>query len=99
MDFINDSTRSIRKIQTDCEAIHRCFNDPTIIDKSYQGIVFGKILKNDGSIHYMVYLEDLKLLSRISTHSDLPNYSTTKFKLFLFDDEDKAKKKIRLQMI
>jgi len=99
MDFMNDSMRSIRKIQTDCEIVHRCFNDPTIMDNKYEGIVFGKVVKNDGSIHYMVYLETIKILSRINTHVDIPNYSKYMFKIFLFEDEDKVKKKIRLQII
>ena len=99
MGFINDSMRSIRKIQTDCEVLHRCFNDPTIMDNHYEGIVFGKVLKNDGSIHYMVYLESIRILSRINTYVEIPNYSKHMFKIFLFEDEDKVKKKIRLQII
>jgi hypothetical protein len=99
MDYVNTAMRSIRRVQTDCELMNRCFNMPDIMTTEHSGVMFDRILKNDGTTHYMVYLEDLKLLSRISTHSDLPNYSIAKFKLFLFDDEDKAKKKIRLQMI
>ena len=99
MGFINDSMRSIRKIQTDCEVVHRCFNDPTIMDHHYEGIVFGKVLKNDGSIHYMVYLESIRILSRINSYVEIPNYSKHMFKIFLFEDEDKVKKKIRLQII
>lgn len=99
MGFINDSMRSIRKIQTDCEIVHRCFNDPTIMNNQYEGIVFGKVFKNDGSIHYMVYLESIRILSRINTYVEIPNYSKHMFKIFLFEDEDKVKKKIRLQII
>ena len=99
MDYVNTAMRSIRRVQTDCELMNRCFNMPDIMTTEHSGVMFDRILKNDGTTHYMVYLEDLKLLSRISTHSDLPNYSIAKFKLLLFDDEDKAKKKIRLQMI
>jgi hypothetical protein len=65
----------------------------------HEGVLFDKIIKNDGIIQYMVYLENLKLLSRISTNVEMQNYSIVKFKLFLFEDEDKTKKKIRLQMI
>jgi ribonuclease R len=98
MDYINESMRSIRKIQTDCEVVHRCFNNPEIMNQEFSGIVFGKIIKNDGSILYMVYLDKIKLLSRIIVHNDIPNYSTHLFRIFLFEDEDKVKKKIRLQL-
>jgi len=48
---------------------------------------------------YMVYLEELKLLSRITTMMDIENYTYISCKLYLFEDEDKIKKKIRVQII
>lgn len=99
MEYLNTSMRSIRKIQTDCEVLHRCFNDPTIMDSMHKGVLFDKIKKNDGSIMYMVYLAELKLLSRIKIYEDFSNYTTHRFKLFLFDDEYKLKKKIRVQIV
>jgi len=98
IDDINTSMRSIRKIQTDCELVHRCFTDPAIMNKEHVGVVFDKIAKND-SFSYMVYLEDIKLLSRITTREDIANYSSVQFKLFLFEDENKIKKKIRLHIV
>jgi len=98
IEYINTSMRYIRKIQTSCELLSRCFHSPDLIDKDYSGVVFDKIIKNDGFITYMVYLEEMKLLSRITTQSDVPNYSKRLFKMYLFEDEDKIKKKIRLHM-
>jgi exoribonuclease R len=97
--YINTSMRSIRKIQTDCNILHLCFNNEAIMNSVYNGILFDKLKKNDGSIVYMVYLEDLKLLGRIKTYDDFDNYTKHVFKIFLFDDEYKVKKKIRLQII
>ena len=97
--YINDSMRAIRKIQTDCELIHRCHTSPEILDEIYDGIIFGKLVKNDGSILYMVYLDSIKILSRITTHIDMPNYFRGRFKIFLFEDEDRLKKKIRVQIV
>ena len=98
IDDINTSMRSIRKIQTDCDLVHRCFTDPTIMNKEHVGVVFDKIAKND-SFCYMVYLEDIKLLSRITTREDIANYSSVQFKLYLFEDENRIKKKIRLHIV
>jgi len=98
IDDINTSMRSIRKIQTDCDLVHRCFTDPTIMNKEHVGVVFDKIAKND-VFSYMVYLEDIKLLSRITTRDDIANYSSVQFKLYLFEDENKIKKKIRLHIV
>lgn len=99
IDYINDSMRAIRKIQTDCELIHRCHTSPEILDSTYNGIMFGKLVKNDGAIMYMVYLDSIGILSRMTTHINLPNYSKGTFKLFLFEDEDRIRKKIRLHLV
>ena len=99
LDYINTSMRAIRKIQTDCELITRCFHNPEILDSTFNGVVFDKVDKNNGTISYMVFLEEIKLLSRITTKNDMENYSIKNFKLFLFEDEDKLKKKIRLQIV
>lgn len=99
LDYVNTSMRSIRKIQTECELLNRVFNQPELMEVEHEGVVFDRIIKNDGSVNYMIYLEKLKLLSRINTHNDIPNYTTCKCKMYLFEDEDKIKKKIRVQLI
>jgi hypothetical protein len=99
LDYINGSMRSIRKVQTDCEVVNRCFTNPDIMKIEYTGIVFDKMKKSDNIYSYMIYLEDIKLLSRIICRTDVPNYSKNKFKLYLFEDEDKIKNKIRLHMV
>jgi exoribonuclease R len=99
MDYINTSMRSIRKVQTDCHILHECFNNASIMNTIYNGVIFDKIKKNDGSIVYMVYLEELKLLARIKTYTEYDNYTKHSFKIFLFEDEYNVKNKIRLQLI
>lgn len=97
IDYLNSSMRSIRKIQLECEVLNKCFNDPSIMDNDYEGVVFGKENKTNDKITYMVYLEKIKLLSKITVRNDMPNYSKHKFRIYLFEDEDKIRKKIRLQ--
>ena len=99
LDYVNTSMRSIRKIQTDCELLYRCSNDPFILDGLHEGIIFDRITKNNGLFSYMVYLEKLKLLSRVTMHHDVENYSRAQFNLFLFEREDKTKRKIRLSYV
>ena len=100
LDYVNISMRSIRKIQTDCALLDRCFNNPEIMERVYSGTIFDKIQRQDGTINYMVYLHDLKLLSRIShSYIQLENYSKYDFKIYLFEDEDKVRKKIKVMPI
>jgi len=99
IDYINASMRSIRKVQTDCQLVERCFKTPDIMKIEHTGVVFDKLKKSDNTYCYMVYLEDIKLLSRITCKTDVLNYSKNQFKVYLFEDEDKIKNKIRLSIV
>ena len=79
--------RSIRKIQTDCDILHKCVNDPSLMESTQQGILFDKLQKNDGGFIYMVYLENLNLLTRLKTYQEYDNLSVHSFRLFLFTNE------------
>jgi len=99
LEYINVTMRSIRKVQCDCSLLDLCYNDPSIIEKEYDGYLFDKIYRNDGLYQYIVYLPELKLSSRITLRDDFENFLNKKFKLFLFNDEEKFKRKIRLHLI
>jgi exoribonuclease R len=96
---INTATRSIRKIQTDCEVLYRCSTDPSLLQTHHKGILFDKVKKNDGGFVYMVYLENLRLLTRFKSYDEYENLSQQDFQLFLFTDEHSLKKKIRVQLL
>jgi len=98
IEYVNTSMRSIRKIQTDCEVLHRCISNHCILENLHIGTLFDKLQKNDGGFIYMVYLEELKLLTRLKTYIEYENYSCHSFQLFLFLDENNLKKKIRVQI-
>jgi len=98
LEYINTTMRSIRKIQSDCSLLDICNNDPNVMRKSYDGYAFDKITRNDGLFQYIVYLPELKLTSRVTMHENLDNYQAGKYKLYLFNDEENFKKKIRLQL-
>jgi len=97
IDYINTTTKSIRKVQTECELLTKCIQDPDIIGQIFDGIVFDVTVKPDGRYTYTIYLESLKMLSTITTSHCL-NDSIYQFKLYLFQDEYNSKKKIRLQL-
>jgi hypothetical protein len=100
LDYVNVSTRAIKKIQSDCFLLERCVRFPETCAREFDGIVFDKLEKPDSGITvYMVYLMELKLLSRISVLNspDLPdNYDIRRFKIFLFQDKTNLRQKIKL---
>lgn len=96
IDYINQSMRLIRKVQEDCEILCKCTSRPELLDQEHKGILFDKTKKNDGFYNYMVYLEDVGILSKIVTYEELDEYTYMTFRLFLFKGEDKIKRKIRV---
>ena len=97
--YINTTMRAIRRVQCDCSLLDLCVNSPEIMEKEYDGYAFDKLIRTDLLYQFIVYLPDLKLVSRITTREDLANFENRKFKLYLFNDEDNFKKKIRLQLV
>lgn len=99
IDYINTTIRSIRKVQQDCSLLEMCTNNPELLSKTYRSLVFDKIERSDELFQYIVYIEELKTASRITCSNDLSNYSYHNFKIYMFEDEDSLKKKIRVQIV
>ena len=99
LEYINTTMRSIRKVQTDCDLLTLCSLNPGILETEYDGYLFDNISRNDGLYQFIVYLPDLNLTSRINLNTDIPNYTCRKFKIYIFEDEDRLKKKIRLHLL
>lgn len=99
LEYINITMRAIRKIQCDCNLLDICSNSPDVLDKTYKGYLFDRINRNDGLYQFIVYLPDLKLSSRITLRENIDNFECRNFKLFLFNDEESFKRKIRIQLI
>jgi exoribonuclease R len=99
LEYINVTMRSIRKVQCDCTLLDLCHNNPDVMDKEYDGYLFDKINRNDGLFQFIVFLPELKLSSRITMRDNYENFTCRKFKLYLFDDEEKFKRKIRLHLL
>ena len=99
LDYINITMRTIRKVQCDCSLLDICNNNPQILEKKYDGYLFNKIDRNDGLFQYIVYLPELKLSSRVNLRDNFVNFENKKFNLYIFNDEDKFKKKIRLNLL
>jgi hypothetical protein len=65
LDYINVTMRAIRKIQNDCSLLDLCFNNPSIMELNYEGYSFDKLQRGDGLFQCIIYLPELKLVSKI----------------------------------
>jgi hypothetical protein len=103
IDLINTQTRSIKRVQTDCNLLHLCSTTPELLEKIHEGYAFSKgsrLQKKDSELdEYSVYLPELKLTTRVFTSTPIELYEKGNYKLYLFDNEEKFKKKIRLQVV
>jgi len=98
LNVINRIVKLIRRTQMDCELLQRCAH-VDIIGKQFRGVIIEcSGVKND-FYEYVVYLEELKLLAKVRSTEFVKVYSVAMFSMFMFDDEDKLYKKVRLQMV
>ena len=100
---INKDTKSIKKIHTDCNLLYLCDSKPELMDKIHEGYAFSKkevTYENcEYKYEYLVYLKDMNITTRIFSNEPDLLYKPMNYKLYLFNDEEKFKKKIRLQLI
>jgi exoribonuclease R len=94
---INRATKEIRKTQTDCELLALTSKTNFSENNEYSGILFDRTLVS-GKYEYAVYIEELKMFSRIKMEECVENYTKSQFRIFVFEDEDRLCKKIRLQL-
>jgi exoribonuclease R len=101
IELINTQTRAIKKVQTDCNLLHLCSTTPELLDKIHEGYAFSKKCRSQEQDldEYSVYLPQLKLTTRVFTNNPIELYEKRNYKLYLFDNEEKFKKKIRLQAV
>jgi len=99
IEYINITMRSIRKIQCDSSLLDLCFNSPEVLEKEYDGYLFDKIVRNDGLYQFVIYLPELKMTSRITMRDNFDNFECKKFKIYIFNDEEQFKRKIRLHLL
>lgn len=99
IDYINTTMRSIRKVQTECSLLELCTNNPEIGSTQYDGYLFDKIVRNDGLFQYMCYIPFLKMVSKVNSQVDKNNFDCSIFQVFLFQDENKMKQKIRIHLL
>ena len=101
LDYINISSRAIRKIQYKCQILNQHeINKTKDPDKSYTGYVFDRYEKtSDNKYQYMVYVPEIKLSCSITVKEYLENFTEQEFRLYIFHHEESFKKKIKLQLV
>lgn len=98
IDYINTSMKLLRRVQNDCNLLHAFYKNPESIEKTYSGYCFDEKALDNDLYKYNLYLPELKTTSFVIC-SKLVLFEKHQFKLFVFNNEDKMKKKIRLHLV
>jgi exoribonuclease R len=76
IDYINETNRNIKKIQSQCELLHLFTTNPSILDKIYEAYYVDEAT---------MYIPELKVFNKIN-NKDLELYNKYNIKLYLFDN-------------
>jgi exoribonuclease R len=100
MNDMNTKMKQIRKIQTECELLNMLNTNIDLLTKQYKGYNFTKkpCLKSAGFFEYSVYLPELKIVTKLVCESDMEDYDINMYSLYLFEDENRFNKKIRVSL-
>lgn len=95
---INEVSKKIKRVQNECALLQMCSESTFSMDTIYDGLFIDveKSYKDKIGTIYLVYLPELKLYTTCILHDVTIVMETPgQFKLFLFHNETKMKRKIR----
>jgi hypothetical protein len=95
---INEVSKKIKRVQNECALLQMCSESTFSMDTIYDGLFIDveKTHKDKIGTIYLVYLPELKLYTTCILHDDAIVMETRgQFKLFVFLNEAKMKRKIR----
>ena len=95
LDEVNRATKDIRKTQMDCELL--ALVNKNGCPQEFSGILFDRTAVS-ARYEYAVYIEELKMFSRIKLEDRIENFTKSQFRIFVFEDEDRLCRKIRLKI-
>lgn len=90
---INTTTKAIRKVQMNCELMYLSTHND-IMKNTYDAMVFQQTEKG-----YLVYISELKLLTKIKTTKDLSIKTIIQCKIYVFQKEDSITQKIKVELV
>jgi exoribonuclease R len=100
IEYMNTATRAIRRIQMDCELLERCETDSATLNTIYSGMAIANECQgNESQGEYTIYIDALKLITYIKTTTALTLFEPTQFQIYIFNDESRLSRKIRIRHI
>ena len=95
IDDLNAAMRNIRRVQMDCELLYHCRCDETAVDSIYSGMAIAK----ESDCEYTIYIEKLGLITYIKTETQVTLFEPMRFQIYVFNDEARLYKKVRIRCV
>jgi exoribonuclease R len=90
---INTDAKSIKKVQMSCELMYLSIHSD-IMNRTYDAMVFQQTEKG-----YLVYIAELKLLTKIKTTVRLQIKTIVQCKIYVFQKKDSITQKIKVDLL
>jgi len=94
--YINTKAKQIRRLQNECEIIHRTQKDLSILDKFYNGYVI-EIIEKQQHIQYNIYIPELRITHYIEYEKGFKGefklFGKYQWKISYLEDEYKIRKR------
>jgi len=91
---LNEKMKNTRKVQTDCELLHKFSTNSDLLNLSFTGIIL-----ESSDNKYKIYVEAFGNVVSVISSKPLKIYDKVSCKFFVFNNEDKMYKKVRVQLI
>ena len=95
IEYMNTATRAIRRVQMDCELLERCETDSATLNTIHSGMA----IANESPGEYTIYIDALKLITYMKTTTTLTLFEPVQFQIYVFNDESRLSRKIRIRHI
>ena len=95
IEYMNTATRAIRRVQMDCELLERCETDSATLNTIHSGMA----IATESPDEYTIYIDALKLITYMKTTTALTLFEPTQFQIYVFNDESRLSRKIRIRHI
>jgi len=98
LDKINEDTKKIKYVQNKMQLIHTCLEQENLSEEIMSSIVVDKNTE-DGMNHYNILVPKLNVFLPAISDKDLKEHDTCNIRVFVFEDENNVRNKIKIQII
>lgn len=98
LEKINQDTKKIKFIQNKLQLLHQCETNSELLDEHLHGIVVDKKIV-DTMFHYTMFLPTLRVFLPSISDKELIEYDQCRVQVFLFEDENNIRNKIKIQIL